>query len=289
MKMVRLLLTVIAIPLFLATGWVQAAEPVAMVTDLKGAAWLVKGGQQEQLNVLSYIDQGGSIRLDNDTEITITTFSPAAVYTIAGPAKLELVGGEVHRLSGSKLVKFSLDEQKANAGRQFSVMQHERLAIAAFRMRDFGLKLLTPVNVEILNVRPVFTWSVPQEAQSFIVTLFDEADGKVVKEGIVNEPIWQLPENLFLQRKHQYSWKVRLILSSGSEMTDSGAFSIIDEARSLRILQQKPAVNASFSDRVLYAMLLESEGLEIDAADEWKLLATERPNEKLLAVHIKNY
>jgi hypothetical protein len=289
MKIVLSMLIGMAIPFFLASGSVQAAEPVAMVTDLTGNAWLLKEGKQERLNVLSYLNQGGRVRLDSKASISITAFNPAAVYSISGPAKLELVSGEVHVISGSSLERSSLDQQKANAGRQFSAIQRERLAMAAVRMRGFGLRLMAPVNGELLNVHPTFTWAAPNEAKSFVVTITDESEEVVVSEATVIEPTWQLPTNLSLQHGHRYSWEVRILTTSGKEVADSGEFAIIDEERSRQILKQKPSVNASFSDRVLYALLLESEGLEIDAADEWKLLAEERPNEQLLEVHLQKH
>lgn len=292
MKNALALLIGLAISCYFAIGLAQAAEPVAMVTDMSGDAWIQKGQTQKRLSILSYIEQGGNIRLDAKSSISITTFSPAAVYSISGPAKLELAGGEVHVLNGGKPVKLVLDEQKASAGRQFSVVQRERLAMAALRMRGagvdgFGLEQISPVNVEMLNVRPVFTWTAPHEVRSFIVTLIDETEGKPVKEVTVNEPIWKMPSDLSLQYQHQYSWKVRAMLTSGQEMATLAGFSIIDEARSRRILHNIPPANAPFSDRVLYAVLLESEGLDVDATDEWKLLAAERPNERLIAVHLK--
>lgn len=292
MKNALALLIGLAISCYLAIGSAQAAEPIAMVTDLSGDAWMQKGQKQERLSILSYIEQGGIVRLDAKSSILITTFSPAAEYSISGPAKLELVGGEVRVLNGGKLVKLTLDEQKASAGRQFSAVQRERLAMAALRMRGsgaggFGLNQISPVSVEILNVRPVFNWSAPREAKRFIVKLVDETEGKTVKEVTVNEPSWKMPSDLSLQYQHQYSWQVRAMLASGQEMTTMAEFSTVNEAQSRRIMQNKPSANAPFSDRVLYAVLLESEGLDLDAADEWKLLAAERPNERLIAVHLK--
>jgi hypothetical protein len=265
-----------------------------MVTDLSGDVWLQNGPKQKRLSVLSYIEEGRSLRLDAKSSISITTFNPAAEYSITGPAKLEMTAGEVRVLEGGKLVKKSLDEQKAVAGRQFSAVQRDRLAMAAFRMRgasseNIGLSQLSPANVELLNVHPVFTWFAPQEAKKFIVTLFDETERKAVKEVTLNEPLWRLPSELSLKFQHQYSWEVRSMLASGQEIVSAGEFSIIDEARAKRIMQSKPKADAQFSERVLFAVLLEGEGLKTDATDEWKILAAERPNEPLIAVHMKNH
>lgn len=290
MKIARWMLVGMAILLTsVAAGAAQAAEPVAMVTDVRGNAWIQGAGKEARLTVLSYLEPGASIRLDNKATISVTTFSPAVEYAASGPARLELKGGEVRLIGGGKLQRRDLDERKANVARRFSATQRERLTMAAFEMKalTMGLQLLAPVNAELLNIRPVFKWSAPQDVKRFIVTLFDESDGKLVSEVTVNGASWPLPGNLSLQPRHQYSWKVRSALSSGDEMASAGKFSIADEARSRRILQQKPSGNAPFSERVLYAVLLESEGLKLDAADEWALLAAERPDEPLIRVHLK--
>jgi hypothetical protein len=121
------------------------------------------------------------------------------------------------------------------------------------------------------------------------VTLFDETERKAVKEVTLNEPLWRLPSELSLKFQHQYSWEVRAMLASGQEIVSAGEFSIIDEVRAKRIMQSKPKEDAQFSERVLFAVLLEGEGLKADATEEWKILAAERPNEPMIAVHMKNH
>lgn len=213
MKIVRWMLAgMVMLALFLSAGMVQAAEPVAMVIDVKGNAWLKEGEKEVLLNVLSYLNQGGNVRLDGKATITLATFSRAAEYTASGPAVLELTGGDVRLIGGGRLERRVLDERKANAAHRFSATQRERLTIAAYEMKA---------------------------------------------------------------------------LTTGREVAPAKKSSIMDEARSRQTLQQKPPRNAPFSERVLYAVLLESE--QMDAADEWKLLAAERPDEPLLRAHLKKH
>lgn len=290
MKTVWRALANIALLVFsLAAGVAQATEAVAMVTDLKGNAWMQGRGKEERLNVASYLEQGDVVRLDNKATVTITSFKPATEYIASGPARLELKDGEIRFSGGGKLDKRNQNEQKANAARQFSVEQRGRITMAAVEMKDMkiGLQLLAPVNAKLLNTRPEFKWSAPPETKNFVVTLFDESDKKPVSEATVNEPGWRLPDNISLQYQHQYSWKVRAELPSAGKVAATGKFSVMDEAGSRKILQQKPSGNAPFSERVLYAVWLESEDLKLDAADEWKTLANERPDEPLLKMHAR--
>ncbi|MFZ4535476.1 hypothetical protein [Propionivibrio sp.] len=268
---------------------VQAAEPVAMVTDLTGNAWLRESGKEKRLDLLSYLDAGASIRLDGQAAITITLFSPAAEYVANGPARLELAAAEVRRTGGGTLHRRSLDERRVNAAQRLFATQRERLTLAAYEMKALppGLQLLAPVHAESLTLRPVFKWSAPLQSTRYAVTLVDQSDGVLLAEATVSEPVWQLPANLLLQHQHRYSWEVRSSLPDGREVSAAAEFSIVDEARSVRILQQAPSANATFSERVLYAALLESEGLSAD--DEWRRLAAERPDEPLLAIHLNRH
>jgi len=265
-----------------AAGMAHAAEPVAMVTDAKGNAWIQ--GKSARLQVLSYLEQGAIIRVDHKATITISTFNPAEEYVSSGPSRLELKGGGVHLLDGGKLQSRKLNPQTTRAAQKFSATQRERLTMAAYEMKALaiGVQLLSPVNAELLNIRPEFKWSAPQEAKKFVVTLLDEQSNTLVDEVSVNKPNWQLPKNLSLQAGHAYTWKVRSMLPSGEEMGSTGKFSVVDAARANQVLQQKPSRMAPFSEKVLYAVYLDSEGLKVDAADEWNRLAIERPNEPLL-------
>lgn len=274
--------------LMLTCGSAQAADPVAMVTDLTGNAWLVKGGKQERLNILSYLyPSGGSLRLDRSASISITVFSPAAVYAVTGPAKLELVDGELRLTDGGKLPGTRLSPEKADAGRQFSAMQRERLAMAAYRMRGGGLELQSPVDIEVLSDRPVFSWVAPQGIDRFDLMVFDETTQQSVFESGLHEMSAELPAVVSLQRGHRYSWQVKATLPSGSKIESGSEFSIVEEARYKRITRLKPAAGAPFSEQVLYALMLESEGLNMDAADEWERLAAQRPDEQIISVHTR--
>jgi hypothetical protein len=260
----------------------QAAEPVAMITDVRGNAWLQNNGKEVKLNVLSYLEPGMSLRLDNKSSVTIATFNPATVLSASGPVRLELHGAEVHLASGARLQGMNLDEDKASAAHKFSVIQRERMTIAGYQMKslELGLALQSPENTTLLTDRPDFKWSAPQIAINYVLTLSDETDGKQVSEATVSVPEWKLPVNQSLQRDHRYLWQVTTKLASGQSLSSVGRFSILSEARAEKI--EQPADNASFSDKMLYAVLLESEGLKTDAAVAWKSLAAERPEEVIL-------
>ena len=63
----------------------HAAEPVAMITDLKGAAHL--SGQSKPLALLSYLPAGDEIVLENGT-LVITYFDQSSEFTFKGPSHI---------------------------------------------------------------------------------------------------------------------------------------------------------------------------------------------------------
>ncbi len=275
--------------MLLVASVAQAAEPVAMITDVLGNVFLQNNGKEVKLKVLSYLEPGMSLRLDSKSSVTIATFSPATVLTASGPVRLELHGGEVRLAGGVKLTGQNLDADKASAAHKFSAIQRERVAMAAYQMKslELGVVLRSPENVAVLTDRPEFKWSSPQDAINHVMTLSDETEGKRVSEVTVSVPEWKLPVTQSLRRDHRYLWQVTTNLSSGKSLSSVGRFSILSGVRAEKIELHKPADTASFSDRVLYAVLLENEGLKTEASAAWNALAAERPDEPLLKVFSK--
>jgi hypothetical protein len=195
-----------------------------------------------------------------------------------------LHGAEVRLASGSRLTGLSLDENKASAAHKFSVAQRERVTIAAYQMKslEFGLVLRSPESMPLLTNRPDFKWSSPANALNYVLTLSDETEGKRISEVTLSVPEWKLPASQSLQRDHRYLWQVTANLATGKSLSSVGKFSVLSGVRAEKIKQHKPADTASYSDRVLYAVLLESEGLKTDAADAWSVLAAERPDEVII-------
>src|SRR4051794_28717295 len=66
------------------------AAPFAMVTDLKGQAWAMDGGQPRKLSLLGYIENPTEMKVDANGKVAITYFANGVQYSFAGPSRVAL-------------------------------------------------------------------------------------------------------------------------------------------------------------------------------------------------------
>ncbi|HSP05634.1 MAG TPA: hypothetical protein VLR94_00575 [Acidobacteriota bacterium] len=262
----------------------DATDPVALVTDLKGNATITESGKNSRLSVLTYLTPGTEIMLEAGGRMVITFFSHPNEYTFAGPATVSIGQDSAQALKGQAPEPRRLADDKALAARKFAPLQRERTAMASFEMRGSArpqMRLLGPVNTEILSDAPEFSWTTLPGIGRYH-WLLSESGGRTVAETNVEGGSFQLPKESPLRYGTNYSWKVDCKLPSGKNAWASGDFTLVDAARAQQINALRPAPDASFSDRLLFAVLLESEGLGFDAQAEWRILARERPDDPAL-------
>ncbi len=260
-----------------------AEEPVAMVTDLKGAASLVEGGSRSSLAVLAYLAPGVEIQAEAGTRVVVTYLSEAREYSFNGPAKVAIGRNAAEVLQGKSGESRQLAESSTAAARKFAPLQRERMAMLSFEMRgpSQALRLLGPVNTQVLAECPGFSWTTLPGIARYRLVLMDDA-GLTAHEAHVEGGYYRLPREAVLQRGRKYTWKVEGKPQSGKMISATGSFVILDAERASTILAARPGAEAPFSERVLYAVLLESEGLGFDARTEWRALARERPGDASL-------
>lgn len=271
------------LPMLLVALPVPAAEPVAMVTDIAGQASLTGDGNTEPLTLLAYLIPGSKIEIGKGSKAVITYFSNSWEYVLSGPAKL-LVGDKgLKAIEGAALKLRKLDQQDSGVARRFSAMQRERLSQATFEMRAarIGLRLIGPVDTPISTATPEFTWSGPGDADGYHFTLSTD-NGNTIRDVHIRQSSWQLPEASALKYGRPYRWQVETTLTSGETLSASGSFSVLDRHKATKILKGQPGPGADFSERVLYAVRLETEGLKYDAMKAWQALARERPDNPVL-------
>ena len=269
---------VVSATLFSLSGIAHAAEPVAMVTDAKGGIFRLLDGKQEALSLLSYMESGQSVNLESGAKISITFFTKPQELTLTGPAKLTIEADGVKVAEGKPAQTRKLAQGKADTARKFTVAQQERVAQASFEMRSAKpINLREPIDTEVLKWTPGFVWGAPPQVQKFHLVLSDD-QGKIVQDVVLNKSNWQFPAGATLKAGKSYQWKVDAALPSGESLAATGKFSTADASKSKEILSQQPKAGAPFTDRLFYAMLLESADLKVDARDEWRKLAAERPD-----------
>lgn len=260
-----------------------AAEAVAMVTDIKGAATLAGKGSPEKLALLAYLMPDSEIRIEGGARVVVTYFSKPQEFVLAGPAKVRIDADGPKVLTGGVAETRKLGQEKVSVAKKFSAMQREKLSQATFEMRGIraGVRLLGPVDT-LLSIRnPEFVWSGPKDAAEYRFTL-NEDGGRVMRDLKMAQSAWQVPEASSLEYGKSYQWKVETTLPSGETLSAAGRFAVMDEVKAGKIAEARPKPGAEFSERVLHAARLETEGLKYEAKAEWQALARERPDDPVL-------
>lgn len=258
--------------------------PIAMTTDVQGTAWLMENGKQTRLGLMIYLTPGTKLNLDAGARVAITFFATPNEFMLKGPTQAVVESERVRALSGSAPSVKNLDQNQVAAGQKFSARQRERQAVASFEMKSFepgSLQLRKPVDTRLLASPEEFSWRPVFGAKSYRFRLSD-ASGQVLHEVTSEARTQRLPDTVVLQMGQAYSWSVEALGSSGLTQSASAGFSLLDETEARAITAKQPAVDASFSERLLYASLLENAGLKLAATTYWKGLANERPDDDML-------
>lgn len=256
---------------------VYAAEPVAMITDLKGVAHLAGQKSPVPLAVLTYLPAGEEIVLESGA-LVITYFDQSSEFSFKGPARIAIQEKGAKVIKGAPANIRQLDKEKAAGAGKFA--RTGKLAFATVEMRSLAIKptLLSPVNTKISTAAPRFSWKSLNEAESYLLMLSDET-GQVIQQVNVTDNSWQSPLETALKPGVNYQWSVVETLKSGEKVTAKGNFTVADAQTSARVFAKHPSADAAFSEKVTYAIFLESEGFRDDANALWRELAALRPDD----------
>ena len=298
------LLLLTAFIVFTSATRVAAAEaeaaPVAMTTDVQGAAWLIEGSKKSKLGLMAYLGSGATVRLEAGARISVTYFAMPREFSLSGPAQAIIEAERLRTVNGAAPVMRNLDQNKVAAGQQFTAKQRERQTVATFEMKAFvpgtlqlrqpsrrvsGLRRYRigdqPVDTRLLGAPEEFSWRPLLGAKSYRFQLMD-AQGRLLYSAESTVRNLRLPESVKLQPGQSYSWTVEAQGAAGEPQNANAGFSLVDTATAGTLEAQRPLATAGFSERLLYASLLENAGLKVAAQTWWKALASERPEDEML-------
>lgn len=256
----------------------NAAEPVAMITDLKGSVYLAGKAKNTPIAVLSYLPPGEEIILDAGAQAVVTYFAQSTEFSFKGPGRILIQEREAKALKGSIKTR-RLDAEKSGAAMKF--VQSGKLTFATVEMRSIPFvkpTLLSPVNTKIASLNPVFSWKSVDDIEKYLLTLTDE-NGQTIQQVELAVNSWSMPANMALQHGASYRWKIEAVLKSGDMLNSQGSFSVATPEAINRIKAKQISADASFSDRVVYALFLEEEGFREGAKSVWQELSGQRPDD----------
>ena len=252
------------------------AEPVAIITDLQGSAKIQQSSEFSDISILDNLEAESSVVIAADNSLTLVYYESGVEYAYTGPvsfvvgvAKPELVSGDAGRSKELKLLESTgLKPAERNLNQAATVFRN-------IGGSDGKIELLSPVNTKMIETSPVFKWVALDENASYDFVL-RSSRGQTVFQSTATQNEVQLPAGNELRYGRKYNWE--LTATSGSEQyRASASFRMGTESDIKKLSQLQPDAGASFSEKIVYTLLLKQAGFKYAAQQAWKSLEQERP------------
>ena len=257
--------------LFLATLsiGVAAAQGVAFVTDVRGTVTL-DGSPRPAL--LAELTPGQKLALAKDAQASIMFAASGREYVLKGPGEYVVGATGIGAASGAAPAVRTTEWQSSGK----ALVQVGQTAAASVRMRSIAAprsearKLIFPTDGAFVTLQPTLRWQA--------------ADAKAPVELAVTVPGEEKPAHSAKAAGGSYRIAARLkpdtdyvwTLTSAGEELGSARFRTLPADRVQELERRRPPEKAAFSDRVMYAVMLQDAGARQEAQELWSRLAQER-------------
>ncbi|MBL4673773.1 MAG: hypothetical protein JKX81_16055 [Arenicella sp.] len=261
----------------------QEAENVAMIADIEGLGAITIAGESEPVDILVELASGAELSLADDSTLTLFFFASSEEYTYDGPGKILIEEQQPKLLSGKEANTRNLNMTKL-AG--IAAEDEGGIGLGVLKLRNFEkpkLQLVSPVDTKVLAIHPKFSWLPVAGATTYKFILSNDL-GKKITDISLNENSVVLPDDAQLDSGEEYTWEIIAQTSEQTEYRAHAYFSVAEEHISLQVESSRPDKSASFSEKVVYARLLEKLGLKQSANTIWQELVVLKPDSALLQI-----
>ncbi|MBL0143597.1 MAG: hypothetical protein IPP91_16170 [Betaproteobacteria bacterium] len=249
----------------------QAADGVAFITDLKGEV-AVDGSARPML--MSELAKGQKIVVGKDAQLSVMYIQSGKEYALKGPQEFTVGEREIASTSG---MPPAARETAWRASNQVLV-KVSQTSSASIRMRsiapvkvDTKPKLDFPTHGAITLLQPTLRWTVPEgKAPAEVAIAVAGKEDKPFAKAKVSATSHRFSTKL--QPDTEYSWTVSV---EGQEI-GTARFRTLSASAMQNTEKRRPSDKAGFSDRLLYALLLQDIGAVQEAQEAWGKLAQER-------------
>jgi hypothetical protein len=264
----RAALAMIAVSFALSAS---AADGIAFITNLKGEV-SIDGTPRPTL--MSELARGQKIVVGKDAQLAVMYIQSGKEYFLNGPGNFTVGEREIASTSG---IPPAARETAWRTNSQVLV-KVTQTSSASIRMRSFAPtkaerkpKLDYPTQNAIATLQPTLRWTVPDASgeSEISISVADKGDKPLAKAKVA------ATSHRFavkLQPGTEYAWSVSV---AGKEI-GAARFRTLTAADLQKVEKRRPAEKAEFSDRLLFALLLQELGATQDAQDAWGKLAQER-------------
>lgn len=248
-------------------------DVVGMVLDIQGGGEIARKGDVRKLQLLGYLKPGARVTVEPGAKVSLSHYGAKLIYTVAGPATVQVDQDKLASVKGSAPTSRSLAEKVVVAA------LNPNMGAAAFKMRGpaADIRLVSPASQTVLiGIKPSFLWEAAGK-QSYQVTVVEKPE-RHVAQGSTESAMWTLPENVILQAGGQYRWTVSYTGADGKLRSASADFSVASEADASTMLTMRPLADAAVDEWVLYASLLRDRNMFEASREVWRAIAAKRPD-----------
>ena len=246
------------------------SQNVAFVTNLKGEV-SIDGAARPSL--LAEIAKGQKIALAREAVLCVMYAASGKEYVLKGPGEFLVKDNEVAPANGIMPPLVRNTEWRTSSKTLESVAQ---TSAASVRMRSIAVSrtaapvMLFPSGGRIATLQPTLRWRADASPGSVEVAVYVPGEEKAVHAAIGADGSYRMP--VALKPDTDYVWT---IAASGQEL-GSGRFRTLGAEALQKIETYRPRERSEFSDRVLFAVMLQELGAQQEAREMWMRLSQER-------------
>jgi len=255
---------------FVALSPSAHAAAVALVTDVVGDA--SQGG--EPVRLLAELQSGTEVAIAEQGRVVVFYFADGSEWTLAGPGTYRFGARAPDASRGSAAPQ----KRVAPAALRDFRLRTDRIAQGGVVMRGAERPvLIAPVDEVVLDPGVRFAWESFGAGALYQVEVVDAAGARLLAAETADAEL-PLPPATTLQPGRTYYWSVRGRDGTGTRTFYRVAeFRVADAATRRRLDAARPASDAPFSERALYAAMLEEVGARSASQAARGALAPERP------------
>lgn len=259
---------------------VGIAADVAIVTDSAGPVTFEAEGTSRTVEVLASLAAETRLEVAAEASLTLVYLDSGIEYQFVGPTKVVLQSEGPTATSGQPAVQRDLAVSRATDLKTFGKHSYTQTALV-LRGSVGSVSLVSPTQTAVSTTRPGFRWEAVEKARDYRFWL-RAAGGELVHGGEFSETQIELPRSIELERGAHYVWGVLPRVDGQLTYPSESRFHVLDEASAAEVARYRVAEDASVTERILYAGLLEMHQLFDEAQAYWQSLAKERPDQPRL-------
>ncbi|MBK6294492.1 MAG: hypothetical protein IPF55_09345 [Rhodoferax sp.] len=247
------------------------------MTNVKGLVTRTAATVSAPVALLTELATGTDVALQPGAMLNLVYLKSGVEFQLTGPSRVVIDATEPTLVSGNRPVSRS-----SVVAAQTVKLQTEngRVVLGGVVMRGVGaqqLKLLEPTG-KVLEARPQFGWLAPVGATAMRLVLREEGSDRVLASTAVSGERWTPDASVVLQPGVNYLWSIEATLPDAGRLVRSSYFSLVSEPERQRVVALRPEPDAVFSDRLIYASLLEQARYVSESRKWWQQLSRERPD-----------